>query len=95
MERHVSMEEISDGKLYGPGDMVRADCGGCEGCSACCKGMGQSVVLDPLDFHRLCLGLKAEPKQVMAAAVDLHVEKGIICLSLKMSGPEESCLLLN
>ena len=95
MERHVSMEEISDGKLYGLGDMVRADCGGCEGCSTCCKGMGQSVVLDPLDFHRLCLGLKAEPKQVMAAAVDLHVEKGIIFLSLKMSGPEESCLFLN
>ena len=41
MERHVSMEEISDGKLYGPGDMVRADCGGCEGCSACCKAWGR------------------------------------------------------
>ena len=32
MERNVSMDEISDGKLYGLNDMVRADCGGCKGC---------------------------------------------------------------
>ena len=36
MKRFVSMEEISDGRLYGADDMVRAGCGGCEGCSACC-----------------------------------------------------------
>ena len=40
MEREVSLEDISDGKLYGINDMVRADSGGCEGCSACCRGMG-------------------------------------------------------
>ena len=40
MERYVRLEEISDGRLYGPNDMVRADCGGCEGCPAsCCRGM--------------------------------------------------------
>ena len=35
MKRFISMEEISDGRLYGADDMVRAGCGGCEGCSAC------------------------------------------------------------
>ena len=36
MRRQASLEEISDGHLYGLNDMVKADCGGCSGCSACC-----------------------------------------------------------
>ena len=40
MKRNVSLEEISDGKLYTSNDMVKADCGDCQGCSACCHGMG-------------------------------------------------------
>lgn len=53
MLRNVDLSEISDGKLYDANDMVKADCKGCEGCSACCRGMGKSIVLDPLDVHRL------------------------------------------
>lgn len=44
MERNVSMDEISDGRLYGLNDMVKADCRDCEGCSACCRGMGLSLI---------------------------------------------------
>ena len=54
MERNIDMKEVSDGRLYTSNDLVKADCGGCEGCSACCQGMGESIVLDPLDIHRLC-----------------------------------------
>ena len=38
MKRQVTMEEISDGKLYTSNDLVKADCGDCEGCHACCTG---------------------------------------------------------
>ena len=76
MERNVSMDEISDGKLYGLNDMVRADCGGCKGCSACCKGMGESVVLDPLDLHRLSIGLGETPEKIAGSVLDFHMEKG-------------------
>ena len=58
MKRNVSLEEISDGKLYTSNDMVKADCGDCAGCSACCHGMGESIVLDPLDIYRLTTNLK-------------------------------------
>ena len=34
MERNIRMEEISDGKLYGLNDMVKAGCEDCVGCSA-------------------------------------------------------------
>lgn len=56
MQRNVTMEEISDGKLYGINDMVKADCQDCKGCSACCRGMGNSIQLDPLDIFRLTTG---------------------------------------
>ncbi len=51
MEREVLAEDLK--KLYKAGDMVKADCGGCQGCSACCQGMGDSIKLDPLDVYRL------------------------------------------
>ena len=55
MKREVSMSDISDGRLYSNNDMVKA---GCSGCGGCCKGMGQSIVLDPLDMFRMTNGLK-------------------------------------
>ena len=54
MKREVDLEELK--RLYGLNDMVRADCGGCVGCSACCRGMGTSVILDPYDMYRLETG---------------------------------------
>ena len=59
MKRQVTMEEISDGKLYTSNDLVKADCGDCEGCHACCTGMGSSIVLDPLDIVRISRGTGA------------------------------------
>ena len=49
MLREINLDEISDGRLYSSNDMAKTDCKGCDGCSACCHGMGNSIVLDPLD----------------------------------------------
>ena len=59
MKRNIDMNEISDGKLYDINDMVKADCNDCKGCSACCQGMGQSIMLDPLDIYNLTVGLNS------------------------------------
>ncbi|MBP3902148.1 MAG: YkgJ family cysteine cluster protein, partial [Blautia sp.] len=61
MLRNESLEEIWDGKLYTLNDMVKADCQGCKGCSDCCRGMDDTVVLDPLDVHRICTYFKIDP----------------------------------
>ena len=37
------LQEISDGKIYGCNDMVRAACGDCAGCHACCCLLYTSV----------------------------------------------------
>lgn len=95
MKRNVRMEDISDGKLYTANDLVKADCGDCEGCSACCRGMGSSIVLDPLDIYRLTTGLEVRFEQLLADKIELNVVDGIILPNLKMDGEKECCAFLN
>ena len=95
MKREVNMKEISDGKLYGPNDLVKADCGDCHGCFACCQKMGQSIVLDPLDIYRLTKHLNVRFEQLLADKIELNVVDGLILPNLKMSGTEERCAFLN
>ena len=73
MLRNIDLSEISDGKLYDANDMVKADCKGCEGCSACCRGMGKSIILDPLDVHRLIKGLVLPFYAVVLYLIEMYV----------------------
>lgn len=93
MERNVSLEEISDGKLYELNDMVKADCNGCDGCSACCRGMGESVVLDPLDIWRLTVNLSCTFQDLLMGQLELNVVDGIILPNLNMA--KGACAFLN
>lgn len=95
MKRNVTLEEISDGNLYEANDMVKADCQDCKGCSDCCQGMGDTVILDPLDVHRLCAGLKKLPEELLGSILELGVTDGNILPHLAMKGTEERCVFLN
>ena len=95
MKRNIDIKEISDGKLYGPNDMVKADCRGCEGCSACCHGMGTSIVLTPLDIYRLEKELNASFGELMTKGVELNLADGVILPNLAMRGEKEACAFLN
>lgn len=95
MRRNVSLSEISDGKLYMENDMVKADCHGCNGCSDCCRGMGESIILDPYDAFRLSAGLGRPFADFLEKEVELNVVDGIILPNLKMAGEGEACAFLN
>lgn len=99
MKRQVSLAEISDGKLYDRNDMVRAGCNGCRDCCECCGGMGNSVVLDPLDMFRLTTGLSQSFEELLNDKIELTVVDGIILPCLKMSGSvagqKEACAFLD
>ncbi|MGN0154771.1 MAG: YkgJ family cysteine cluster protein [Lachnospiraceae bacterium] len=95
MERNIDMSEVSDGKLYGLNDMVKAGCDDCKGCSACCHGMGNSIVLDPYDVYRLTTGLNCRFEDLLLDKLDLNVVDGIILPNLKMTGNKECCVFLN
>lgn len=96
MIRNIDMKEISDGSLYQSNDMVKADCGGCKGCSACCQGMGSSIVLDPLDIHQIIIGLGLTFEELLKEYIELNVVDGLILPNLKMTtGEEEACAFLS
>ncbi len=94
MERYVDIKEISDGKLYGSNDLVKADCGDCQGCFDCCCGMGESIVLDPLDADRLSRGLGKTFEELLSENLELNVVDGLILPNLKMAGEKEQCSFL-
>ena len=95
MKRNIDIREISDGNLYGPNDMVKADCGDCKGCSDCCHGMGESIVLDPYDIYRLTTGLEMTFEELLADKIELNVFDGMILPNLKMNETTDACAFLN
>ena len=96
MRRNASFEEISDGRLYDSNDMVKAECGGCKGCSACCHGMGNTIVLDPYDVFRLTTGLNQTFEELLSdSRIELNVVDGVILPDIAMAGEEEACSFLN
>ena len=95
MKREIDINEISDGRFYGANDMVKADCGDCRGCSACCQGMGESIILDPYDIYRLTKGLNLSFEALLNDKIELNVFDGMILPNLKMAGEKEACAFLN
>ena len=96
MLRDIDLAEVSDGKLYTNNDMAKTDCGGCTGCSDCCRGMGSSIILDPYDVWRLCHGLSVSFEELLSAGrLELNVVDGIILPNLKMDSVTDSCTFLD
>ncbi len=95
MERNVDLNEITDGKLYGLNDMVKAGCDDCSGCSACCRGMGSSIVLDPLDVFRLMQCEKCTFEELLKDKIELNIVDGLILPNLKMAENTGACAFLN
>lgn len=96
MKRNVDINEISDGRLYSSGDMVKADCHDCEGCSECCRRMGSSIILDPMDIWRIQKGIgKGFQALLEKEKIELNVADGMILPDLKMDTEREACPFLD
>ena len=96
MKRNIDLKEISDGRLYSSGDMVKAECHDCEGCSDCCQGMGDSIILDPMDIWRLLRGIKKDFSVLMGENyISLGVVDRMILPNLKMDVQKDACPFLN
>lgn len=95
MERELNMDEISDGKRYGLNDLVRVGCEDCAGCSSCCQGMEDTIVLDPLDIFRLTQGLGKSFEELLGEAFTLGMVDSLALPRLKMEGEEGRCVFLN
>jgi Fe-S-cluster containining protein len=94
VKRNVSLNEISDGRLYDLNDLVEASCNGCKGAAVCCHGMGNSIILDPYDIYRLTTNLNLTFEQLLIDKIELNVVDGVILPNLKMAGLREGCSFL-
>ena len=81
--------------LYGPNDMVRADCGDCKGCSHCCREMGDSVTLDPYDIFRLTKATGKSFPEMLGTEIQLGMKGFLILPHLKMQEKGNCCIFLD
>lgn len=81
--------------LYSSNDMAKLGCNECSGCSSCCRGMGQSIILDPYDLFLLYMATGQTFAQLMQEKIELHVEDGLILPSLKMQEESDACGFLD
>ena len=95
MLRSVSMDEISDGKLYSSSDMVRADSLGCDGCHECCCHMGNSILLDPFDVYQMSQGLHVPAAALFNGRLQLTPVDGIVLPAIAMTSDKDQCSFLN
>ncbi|MCM1537256.1 MAG: YkgJ family cysteine cluster protein [bacterium] len=95
MNAEENLKRISDGRLYGIHDMAKVGCHDCAGCSRCCRGMGESVVLDPYDAYQLTKHLGQTFEQLLSSCVELHVADGLIVPNLVMRADTDACTFLD
>lgn len=89
------LQRIDPAQLYGVQGMARVGVNECEGCHACCQGMGSSVKLDPWDVFLLTTRLHRTMEELLQDKLELNVADGLILPNLRMEGPEEDCVFLN
>lgn len=95
MNINCNINDISDGRLYDSNDMVRVVCNDCTGCLTCCRHMGDTVVIDPYDIHRMSKKLNKTFQQLMIDTIELSMHDGVILPNMKMTGQEEKCTCLD
>ncbi len=89
-----TLETISDGKIYDIEDLVKADTGGCNGCSDCCKDVGELVVLTPFDIYEMVNYLGKDFDELIGERIELRENNKIWLPYLKMK-ENKDCRFLN
>lgn len=90
-----TLEEISDGRLYDIEDIVKADTCGCDGCSDCCRDVGELVVLSPYDVYEMVNFLGVEFDELLGDKIELRQSNKITLPYLKMQDDNKNCSFLN
>ncbi|MBQ8189047.1 MAG: YkgJ family cysteine cluster protein [Lachnospiraceae bacterium] len=85
-------------QFYASYKNVKIGCHDCKGCSACCRDMGDSIIMDPFDFYRIETGLSYSPADILGQYAELKIHEGLILPNLKMVKVDdhvEQCRFLN
>lgn len=95
MKINARIEDLSDGKLYGYNDMVKADTHDCKDCSHCCHGIADTMVLNPFDLYEIQRSLHLSYEELQNNKIDLHEEDKLMIPNLKMTAETEGCGFLS
>ena len=95
MQRDINMDMISDGFRYRNSDMVKIQVNDCEGCSACCHDMGESIILDPYDIYNLAKVTGKSFGELLEESLELHVVDSVILPNIKMQVNSHACHYLS
>lgn len=94
--RHINiLDEISDGKLYDIEDMIKVDTCGCDGCSDCCRDVGDLVLLTPFDVYEMTSYLGMNFNELLGYKIQLRENNKILLPYLKMQEENKYCSFLN
>jgi len=95
MLREVDINDISDGRLYTRNDYVKVTCDDCRGCSECCRVVGDTILLDPLDIFNLSKELKMSFAEMMERVIELRIVDGCILPNMLMQEDTDACGMLD
>ena len=95
MEREIDLKEVSDGKLYTAGDMVKIGCNDCAGCSECCRMVEDTIILDPYDLYQLEQVLHTGFEELMLDKIELRMVDGVVQPNLKIRENGQGCVFLS
>ncbi len=94
MGRYINPD--SDGKFYNLSDMPKVNCHDCSGCSKCCQGMGDSVVLDPYDIYQFRKYGNISAEQLLQEQkIELGIKDRMVVPHIKMDEWLDQCPFLN
>ena len=85
---------MNEHRCFSSVDMVRLQCGACSGCGECCRGMGDTIHLDPYDIWQLGTHLHKTFEELNGHEIMLHAEDGIILPHLA-SDETGACVFLS
>ncbi|MBF4694224.1 YkgJ family cysteine cluster protein [Fusibacter ferrireducens] len=95
MKTNIILEDISDGQRYDIHDMVKADTGGCNSCSACCHNVGDLVTLNPFDVYNITSHLGVTFDALLDDKIELRLNGKLTLPHLKMQGDLGRCSFLD
>ena len=95
MIREMDLSADTDGRIYGLQDMAKLGCRDCEGCSECCRSVGDTIVIDPWDMYMLQQATGLSGNEIFASYLEMGVVDGIILPHMKMQEESGACGFLN
>lgn len=95
MKIQKSFHEVSNGIKYSHDDILAIDTRGCQGCSDCCHGNSQAIVLTPYDVWGLKKVKGLLFKDLFANHLGSFEEDKLPYLHLKTQGLAMACTFLS